>query len=92
MERICETSIPGHFPVRGGIEDANLGDFPRLAGETDDAPRFQRAIAAAADGVLAVPKGEYEIATMLHITNRCSLLMHPNAHLKAVAKMNYVLF
>ena len=80
------------FVAWGGIEDANLRDFPRLAGETDDAPRFRRAIAAAADGVLAVPKGEYEIATMLYVTNRCSLLMHPNAHLKAVAKMNYVLF
>jgi len=76
----------------GGIEDANLRDFPRLAGEKDDAPRFRRAIEAATDGVLAVPKGEYEISSMLHVTNRCSLLMHPNAHLKAVAKMDYVVF
>ena len=84
--------LAANFAVAGGIEDVNLRDFPRLAGETDDTPRFRRAIAAAADGVLAVPKGEYEIATMLHVTNRCSLLMHPNAHLKAVAKMDYVLF
>lgn len=75
-----------------GIEDVNLRNFPRLEGETDDAPRFRRAIEVAADGVLAVPKGEYEIASMLYITNRCSLLMHPNAHLKAVAKMDYVVF
>ena len=33
--------------------DAVLSDFPRLAGETDDAPRFRRAISAAANGVLA---------------------------------------
>ncbi len=75
-----------------GIEDVNLRDFPRMNGESDDSPRFMRAIAAAPDGVLAVPKGEYEIASMLYITNRCSLLMHPNAHLKAVAKMDYVIF
>jgi len=78
--------------VRAGVEDVNLRDFPRLKGETDDAPRFRRAIAAAADGVLAVPKGEYEIGSMLHVTNRCSLEMHPNAHLKAVRPMDYVLF
>ena len=71
--------------------DAVLSDFPRLAGETDDAPRFRRAIAAAPNGVLAVGKGEYSIATPLVITNRCSLEMHPAAHLVAVREMDFVL-
>jgi len=75
-----------------GEWDVNLADFPRLAGETDDAPRFMRAVAAAPNGVLHVPKGEYDIAAMLHITNRCSLSMHPAAHLVAREKMKYVVF
>ena len=72
--------------------DANLADFPRLAGETDDAPRFMRAVAAAPNGVLCVPKGEYDIASTIRIANRCSLSMHPAAHLVARAKMDYVVF
>jgi hypothetical protein len=72
--------------------DANLADYPRLPGEKDDSPRFNRAIAAAANGVLLVPKGEYDIATRITITNRCSLSMHPAAHLVARAKMDYVIF
>ena len=75
-----------------GEWDANVADFPRLAGEADDAPRFMRAVAAAPNGVLRVPKGEYDIASMLHITNRCSLSMHPAARLVARAKMKYVVF
>ena len=75
-----------------GYCDANLADFPRLAGETDDSPRFVRAISAAPNGVLCVPKGEYDIGSMILITNRCSLSMHPAAHLVARAKMKYVLF
>ena len=75
-----------------GYCDANLADFPRLVGETDDSPRFVRAISAAPNGVLCVPKGEYDIASMIHVTNRCSLSMHPAAHLVARAKMKYVLF
>ena len=35
-----------------GEWDANVSDFPRLAGESDDAPRFMRAVAAAPNGVL----------------------------------------
>ncbi len=75
-----------------GIWDVDLADFPRLAGETDDSPRFVRAISAASNGVLRVPKGEYDIASMILITNRCSLSMHPAAHLVARAKMKYVIF
>ena len=75
-----------------GEWDVNLADFPRLAGETDDSPRFMRAVAAAPDGVLRIPKGEYDIAAMISITNRCSLSMHPAAHLVARAEMKYVIF
>ena len=36
--------------AKAGDWDADLADFPRLAGETDDSPRFMRAVAAAANG------------------------------------------
>ena len=77
--------------VFASLADARLTDFPRQAGETDDAPRFRRAIDAAANGILEVPKGEYEIASPLVITNRCSLDMHPAAHLVATAEMDFLL-
>ena len=78
--------------VRASVPaDAVLSDFPRLAGETDDAPRFRRAIASAANGILAVGKGEYSIATPLVVTNRCSIEMHPAAHLFATARMDFIL-
>ncbi len=70
--------------------DASVADFPRLAGETDDAPRIQRAIDATTGGVLYLPRGGYDIASTLLVTNRCSLLMHKSATLKAVATMDYV--
>ena len=75
-----------------GIYDVSVADFPRLEGETDDSPRFMRAIAAAPNGVLRVPKGEYDIASSIRIANRCSLSMHPAAHLVARAKMDCVVF
>ena len=71
--------------------DASLEDFPRLAGETDDTARIQRAIDATTGGVLYLPRGDYEIASTLVISNRCSLLMHKSATLRAVAEMDYVL-
>lgn len=74
-----------------GLADAALTDFPRLAGEADDAPRFRRAIEAAPNGVLAVPKGDYDIGSPIVVTNRCSLQMHPAAHLVAREKMDFVL-
>ena len=73
------------------LHDASLRDFPRLPAERDDAPRFQRAIDACPDGVLAVPRGIYEIGAPLFIRNRCSLDMHPAAVLRAVAPMDFVL-
>ncbi|MBE6931595.1 MAG: hypothetical protein E7463_15100 [Ruminococcaceae bacterium] len=71
--------------------DAILTDFPRLCNETDDSPRIQRAIDAAPNGILCIPKGDYRIARPLFIRNRCSLDMHPAARLIAVEKMNFVL-
>ena len=70
--------------------DASVAEFPRLAGETNDAPRIQRAIDATKGGVLYLPRGDYDIASTLLVTNRCSLLMHKSATLKAVATMDYV--
>lgn len=72
--------------------DANVADFPRLTGEADDSPRIMRAVESAPNGIVAIPKGEYEIGSMLTITNRASIEMHPAAHLKAVKPMKYVLF
>ena len=103
MKMLCATAIVCLMSVSGaasvvsttcaaGEWDANLAEFPRLSGETDDAPRFVRAISAAPNGVVRVPKGEYDIGSMILITNRCSLSMHPAAHLVARAKMKYVLF
>lgn len=78
--------------VREGAWDANVADFARLSGETDDAPRIRRAIEAAGkNGIAYIPRGEYEIATPLVVTNRCSLELHPAAVLRAVAKMDFVL-
>ncbi len=73
------------------LYDKCLTEFPRLPGETDDAPRIRRAIDACPDGVLYIPRGIYEIAEPLTIGNRCSLWMHKSAHLVAVREMEYVL-
>ena len=38
------------------VTDHSITEFPRLAGETDDAPRFQRAVdACRGGGLLSVP-------------------------------------
>ena len=75
-----------------GIWDASVGDFPRLAGETGDSGRIQRAIAAAGDGgVVWFPRGEYAIDAMLQVTNFTSLLLHKTAHLKAVKEIPFLL-
>ena len=67
--------------------DNNLKDFPRLNGETSDSPRIQRAIDATENGILCIPKGDYEISETVYIKNRCSLDMHPAARLIAVKEM-----
>ncbi len=71
--------------------DHTLADFPRLANETDDAPRIQRAIDACPSGVLYIPGGIYEIAAPLCIKNLCSLLLHKSAVLRAVKEMDFVM-
>lgn len=73
------------------LYDLSAADFPRLPGETDDAPRLQRAIDACPEGVLLIPKGEYLVASPLVIRNFCSLLMHKSARLVAAAEMDFVL-
>lgn len=75
-----------------GPWDADVSDFPRLAGETGDSARIQRAVAAVGKGgVVWFPRGEYAIDEMLVITNQISLLLHKSAHLKAVKAMPFVL-
>ena len=67
--------------------DNSLADFPRLAGESDDAPRFQRAVDACKCGVLTVPGDDYTFAQTVYVTNLCSIVMSPSARIKAVAEM-----
>ncbi len=71
--------------------DVTLSDYPRINGEATDEKRIMRAIADCEGGVLYIPKGVYEIAEAIEVTNCCSILMHKSAVLKAVAEMNYVL-
>lgn len=71
--------------------DINLADYKRFENENDDAPRFERAISAAAGRVLYVPCGEYIISSPIIIKNNTSLLMHPKAKLIANREMDYVL-
>ena len=85
---VHDAAIAASVPLTA---DASVGNFPRLAGETDDAPRVQRAIDATAGGILYLPRGDYQIASTLVVTNRCSLMMHKSATLKAVSQMDYVL-
>ena len=53
--------------------DVLLADYPRLPAETDDSARIQRAIDACENGILCIPKGDYQIASPLVIRNRCHL-------------------
>ena len=71
--------------------DVTLVDYPRLDGERDDSARIMRAIRDAANAVLYIPRGEYEIASPIYIGNFCSLMLHSGAHLQAVREMDYVL-
>lgn len=71
--------------------DTILTDFPRLSGETNDSPRIQRAIDATDNGILCIPKGNYDICETIYIKNRCSLDMHPAARLVAKSEMDFVM-
>jgi hypothetical protein len=78
------------FGITGA--DVSVADFPRLAGESGDAARIMRAVEkAGGGGVVWFPRGEYEIDSMIIVSNRSSLLLHKSAHLKAVKKMPFVL-
>ncbi len=68
--------------------DVSVADFPRLAGETDDGARIQRAVDATEPGsVLYFPKALYETSRTIQVTNCASLLLHKSATIRAVAKM-----
>jgi len=71
--------------------DHILTEFPRMNGEDGDSPRIQRAIDATGNGVLCIPKGDYDITETLYIRKRCSLDMHPAARLIAREQMEFVL-
>ena len=78
--------------VAFGVSDHSVTEFPRLAGETDDAPRFQRAVdACCGGGVLTVPGGRYTFARTLYVTNLCSIEMSAGARIKAVAEMEWMI-
>lgn len=71
--------------------DSNLKDFPRLAGETADSSRIQRAVNAAPRGVVTIPAGVYKIDKTIEVKNAASLDMHKSARFQAVAKMDFML-
>lgn len=71
--------------------DNILNDFPKLNTDKSDSERIQRAIDSTANGILCIPKGNYEIASPLNINNRCCLEMHPAARLIATEEMDFVL-
>ena len=72
--------------------DRSLSDFPRQAGETDDAARIQRAVDATAFGVLHIPAGLYTVSSPIFVRNRCSLELHKTAVLRAVKPMEFVVW
>ena len=73
------------------VSDHSIAEFPRLAGETDDAPRFQRAVDACyGGGVLTVPSGDYVLAQTVFVTNLCSIEMSAGAYVKAVAEIDWM--
>ena len=74
-----------------GLWDVSVADYPRLAGEGGDSARIMRAVESAGNGgVVWFPRGEYEIDSMLVVSNSASLLLHKSAHLKAVKPMPFV--
>lgn len=72
------------------MKELNLETYPRLPGETDDAPRIMRAVNDNPLRTLRIEEGIYEIASPIRITNQCSIQMEPMTVLKAVAEMEFV--
>lgn len=75
------------FSFAADSGDASLADFPRLAGETSDTMRFQRAADSVPFGVLYVPKGDYVLDATVRVANGASLQMHKSARFTAVKPM-----
>lgn len=73
------------------FEGVNVNSYNRVAGETDDAGRIQRAVDDNPNGVVVFPEGVYEIGKTINIKNRCSLKLAKNAKLLCVAEMEYIL-
>ena len=71
------------------VFDVSLEDFPRLAGEQSDNGRFNRAVAAAADRVLFVPAGVYELSEPRRSTTQFAAHAQPPS--SAPYEMDYVL-
>ena len=84
-------AVWGIRPLQAVHADHALSEFPRFSGETDDAPRFQRAIdACMGGGTLSVPSGRYELAQTLWLTNLCSVEMGAGAYVKAIRPMDWM--
>ena len=80
------------FAAGSEIYDVSVGDFPRHIGESGDSARIMRAVeTAGSNGVVYFPRGEYEIDSMLVVSNSASLLLHKSAVLKAVTQMPFVM-
>ena len=68
----------------------NLNDYPRLEGETDDAPRIQRALDDATLLTVYIPEGTYEIASPLIIKNQASIQMENQTVIECVKEMDFM--
>ncbi len=68
-----------------------LDQYPRLPGETDDAPRILRAVEDNPLGTLLIPEGTDDIASPIIITNQCSLQMEPMTRLVCRKEMDFVI-
>lgn len=71
--------------------DNTLNDYSRLESDKSDSERIQRAINDTENGVLYIPKGDFDIKAPLMIENRCSIRMHPAARLIAGKIMDFVI-
>ena len=88
--KVIFLTLTGAFSAAAAM-DHSVEEFPRLAGETDDAPRFQRAVDACyGGGLLTVPGGNYQFASTLYITNLCSVKLAPAAVIRAVKPMKWM--
>ena len=88
--KVLFLTLTGAFSAAAAM-DHSVEEFPRLAGETDDAPRFQRAVDACyGGGLLTVPGGNYQFASTLYITNLCSVKLAPAAVISAVKPMKWM--